>query len=110
MRLFIVRHGETLWNRVLQKVPDATEALNGLALARLDAGQLEQADAYLQRSLQADPDFEETWALRTRWAYRQGDLAAAERSLASRIFCMRSGGYCPLPISIRVPEMMRTML
>ncbi len=86
------RSSETLWTRVLEQVPDATVALNGLALARLDAGQLEQADAYLQRSLQADPDFEETWALRARLAYRQGDLAAAERHLATA----KTKGLSPL--------------
>lgn len=75
------RTSETLWTHVLERVPDATVALNGLALARLDAGQLERSDDYLQRSLQADPDFEETWALRARLAYRQGDLGAAERYL-----------------------------
>jgi hypothetical protein len=33
--------------------------------------------------LQADSDFEETWSLRARLAYRQGDLGAAERFLAT---------------------------
>lgn len=75
------RTSETLWTHVLERVPDATVALNGLALARLNDGRLEQSDDYLQRSLQADPDFEETWALRARLAYRQGDLEAAERYL-----------------------------
>ncbi|HOO21773.1 MAG TPA: phospholipid carrier-dependent glycosyltransferase [Kiritimatiellia bacterium] len=75
------RTSETLWTHVLERVPDATVALNGLALARLNDGQLERSDDYLQRSLQADPDFEETWALRSRLAYRQGDLEAAERYL-----------------------------
>lgn len=75
------RSSETLWTRVLERVPNATVALNGLALARLNDGRLEQSDDYLQRSLQADPDFEETWALRARLAYRQGDLEAAERYL-----------------------------
>ena len=86
------RTSETLWTRVLERVPDATVALNGLALARLDDGQLDQADAYLQRSIQADPDFEETWVLRTRLAYRQGDLAAAERYLATA----KTKGLSPL--------------
>lgn len=75
------RTSETLWTHVLERVPDATVALNGLALARLNDGQLERSADYLQRSLQADPDFEETWALRARLAYRQGDLEAAERYL-----------------------------
>jgi tetratricopeptide (TPR) repeat protein len=78
----IWRSSETLWTHVLERVPDATVALNGLALARLTDGQIGPAQAFLERSVQADPDFEETWALRARLAYRQGDLAAAERHLA----------------------------
>ena len=71
------RSSETLWTHVLKRVPDATVALNGRALAHLDAGRLDQAAAELERSLQADSDFEETWSLRARLAYRQGDLGAA---------------------------------
>lgn len=77
------RSSETLWTHVLKRVPDATVALNGRALAHLDAGRLDQAAAELERSLQADSDFEETWSLRARLAYRQGDLGAAERYLAT---------------------------
>jgi len=73
---------ETLWAHVLKRVPDASVALNGLALASLDEGRLDQSETFLEQSLRANPDFEETWALRARLAYRKGDLPAARRYLA----------------------------
>lgn len=86
------RSSETLWTRVLERVPNATVALNGTALSHIDAFRLELAKAELERSIQADPHFEETWALRARLAYRQGELAAAERYLATA----KTKGLSPL--------------
>lgn len=86
------RTSETLWTRVLERVPNATVALNGTALSHIDAFRLELAKAELERSIQADPHFEETWALRARLAYRQGELAAAERYLATA----KTKGLSPL--------------
>jgi len=88
----IWRSSETLWTRVLERVPNATVALNGTALSHIDAFRLELAKQELERSLQADPDFEETWALRARLAYRQGELAAAKRYLATA----KTKGLSPL--------------
>ncbi|MDI9547792.1 MAG: glycosyltransferase family 39 protein [Chloroflexota bacterium] len=86
------RSSETLWTRVLERVPNATVALNGTALSHIDAFRLELAKAELERSIQADPHFEETWALRARLAYRQGELAAAKRYLATA----KTKGLSPL--------------
>ncbi|HNR94993.1 MAG TPA: glycosyltransferase family 39 protein, partial [Kiritimatiellia bacterium] len=41
---------ETLWAHVLKRVPDASVALNGLALASLDEGRLDQSETFLEQS------------------------------------------------------------
>ncbi len=74
---------ETLWTHVLERVPDATRALNGLGAGPAERRPTGVVRRLSRRSLQADPDFEET-ALRSWAGWRTGRAIWRPRSAIRR--------------------------
>lgn len=68
--------------RSVEIKPDFALAYARLALAEWQLGQPQEADVFLAKSLQLDPELDGVWLLRARWAEARQDLVEAARSWA----------------------------
>lgn len=71
----------TFYTEQLEQLPDDAQALNELALAREEAGDVPAALRLWQQALELDPNYGRPWSNLGRIALAEGDLERAERCL-----------------------------